>query len=67
MSKALAYIHELGIIHRDVKLANLIRNEEDDIKLIDFGVSIFKDQIALEKRRLVGSACYMAPEIILNK
>lgn len=67
ISSALAYIHQLGIIHRDVKLGNLVRTEEDDVKLIDFGVSIFKENIAAEKKMLVGSPAYMAPEIILNK
>ena len=40
MIDAVAYIHERGIIHRDLKLANILIDEEDDlrsVKIIDFG------------------------------
>lgn len=41
---ALRYIHGLGIAHRDLKPENILLDEDDNIKLIDFGLSnIAKD------------------------
>ena len=43
---ALAFIHDIGIIHRDIKCSNILINENGEIKLADFGVStkILKDK-----------------------
>eukprot|EP01080_Neovahlkampfia_damariscottae_P009924 gene9924-2245_t len=40
MSKALSECHSLQICHRDIKLANFILGCEDEVKLIDFGLSV---------------------------
>jgi len=61
---ALVYLHERGIIHRDVKLGNLMLDGEGKIKLIDFGVSTWKWMLPFENKSLIGSPPYMAPEII---
>ena len=45
MLAAVNHIHELKLIHRDIKLENfLIGNDMNDIKLIDFGLTIEYDK-----------------------
>ncbi|KAK7105675.1 hypothetical protein V1264_017024 [Littorina saxatilis] len=63
------YLHSKGIAHRDIKPENLLLDENDDLKIADFGLAtIFRYQ---EKwrylERLCGSAPYLAPEVINNK
>ena len=68
VTSALAYLHSKGIAHRDIKLANLVyENERDDaeVKLIDFGLSRkFGTQEEFERMNtFVGTPSYMAPEV----
>lgn len=61
-----AFCHLQGVVHRDLKPENFLftsRNEDADMKLIDFGLSDF---IRPEERLndIVGSAYYVAPEVL---
>ena len=41
--EAVKFCHEKGIIHRDIKLENIMIDEKYNIKLIDFGLSVIKE------------------------
>ncbi len=57
------YMHSNGVVHRDIKLDNILIDEKEHCKLCDFGVSRFiqKDEKIYEK---CGTPAYLAPEII---
>ncbi|CAD8133407.1 unnamed protein product [Paramecium octaurelia] len=62
----LNHIHSLGIIHRDIKMDNIMLEEIDDhkcVKIIDFGFSAFKDNLSYLTEKC-GTIGYFPPEII---
>ena len=65
--KALQYLHNLKIIHRDLKLANLFLTENMQLKLGDFGLSTIIEFEGERKRSLCGTPNYIAPEILDGK
>lgn len=68
-AEALAFLHCQGIIHRDVKPANILLTESGESKLGDLGLCGFLDERTKDDLRfgkLVGTADYMAPDHILN-
>lgn len=62
----LNYLHEQGVIHRDIKAANLLLDSNNVVKLADFGVSTKVNTMTMAMT-LAGSLNWMAPEIIGNR
>jgi serine/threonine-protein kinase len=58
---ALQAAHTNGIIHRDVKPANLLIQPDGTVVLVDFGVARMQDETTMSGR-VLGTAAYMAPE-----
>ncbi|HMV66096.1 MAG TPA: protein kinase, partial [Myxococcota bacterium] len=61
-ARALSYVHERGLVHGDVSLANLVMASDGTVKLMDFG--LVGDGDALGDGDLAGTVAYLAPERI---
>lgn len=61
--KALVFLHKNHVIHRDVRGNNILITAEGEIKLCDFGLSRDLKTTLGRRSTVIGSPCWMAPEI----
>jgi hypothetical protein len=79
VARALAYAHERGVVHRDVKPANVLISRRGEVKLVDFGIAQ-RDRLPSADEPLTpvhlrktdasaafGTPAYMSPEQILGE
>jgi serine/threonine protein kinase/class 3 adenylate cyclase len=63
----LGEVHRQGAVHRDLKPSNVMLTSEDDVKLMDFGISGFGNTGLTATGVAMGTPRYMAPEQVAQK
>ena len=62
-ARALGRLHRLGVIHRDVKPANLHLGDDGQLRLLDLGVALSGSEPAEQRDLHAGTPSYMSPEL----
>lgn len=61
-ARALHYAHSRGVIHRDIKPSNIMLTQDNDVRIIDFGIALVADSDISRIEGIAGSPSYMSPE-----
>jgi len=66
--QALVYLHRRGILHRDLKHENVlvISDGTPQVKVLDFGMAVAREQMQTEDERVTGTMGFIAPELLLG-
>jgi serine/threonine protein kinase len=65
---ALEHAHRAGVVHRDVKPANVMVTDEGSVKIMDFGIArVLGAEQKTVDFRLMGTPAYMSPEQVLGE
>jgi len=62
IAKGLQFAHEKGVVHRDIKTANLFFTRERVVKIMDFGLAKMTEEVRRSATVIGGTPYYMAPE-----
>lgn len=69
-AKGLQHAHDMKLVHRDVKPANLLVTENGTVKILDLGLALLTEDeeslTVLHNERVMGTADYLAPEQAVN-
>ncbi|MGB1596066.1 MAG: protein kinase domain-containing protein, partial [Promethearchaeia archaeon] len=60
----LQHLHAQNIVHRDLKLSNLLLTSDKQVKISDFGLSVVLCSERGESGTMCGTPNYMSPEVI---
>ena len=64
---SLKCLHQCGVVHRDIKVANVLRTEDGHFKIVDFGLSCFTQESEYRcDDSVVGTTGYFSPEVIMG-
>ncbi len=66
VADALDCAHAQGIVHRDIKPANIMRRPDGSVTVMDFGLARVESSTLTVAGEILGSASYMAPELVLG-
>ncbi len=68
VAEGLAYAHERGIVHRDVKPSNIMVAHDGHVKITDFGIArMASAAVRTQTGMVLGSPKYMSPEQVVGK
>ncbi|KAL0257483.1 hypothetical protein SLS55_008297 [Diplodia seriata] len=63
----LKFVHDAGILHRDIKCANVMISQDGNVQLIDFGVSGLLETSFDKRSTIIGTPNWMPPEMIKDQ
>ena len=68
VAQGLAYAHEFGVVHRDVKPSNIMIVRDGHVKITDFGIArMASAAVRTQTGMVLGSPKYMSPEQVVGK